>query len=235
MNRLKIGISFTPVKMHNYTTWFARQGLNNEVELVSLNYWENNTADFKQCDGFLLTGGDDIDPDMYGGEKYYANKPATFNTKRDIFETSIFKYSQQHLKPLLGICRGLQLVNVILGGKLIQDLGTEANVLHSNLDTFDKQHEVTIVKNTLLHQLCGLSTGVVNSAHHQMADPQKTGSGLIINAVGHNGEIEGLEFADKSNKPFMLLVQWHPERMADQQNELSKNIIHTFTKAITTG
>ncbi len=227
-----IGISFTTTNLGYYWSWFTEADLK-RVNLVDLSFQRNNEADFHGCDGFILTGGVDIHPALYSGNSVYENMPREFQQERDRFETKIFQYSQENQKPLLGLCRGMQLVNVLQGGKLVQDLGVGDNGIHRAGDA-DKEHDVTIEKGTLLHQITGLHRGTVNSAHHQVVDAGAIGENLMVNAYSHTTTklIEGIEFKDKTNKAFMLCVQWHPERIRKSQNLLSQNIKLSFIEAL---
>jgi putative glutamine amidotransferase len=228
----RIGISFTTTKWENYNTWFSRQGLDEDVELIDLSFERNNEAEFDKCDGFVLTGGVDIHPSFYGGDLKYNGQPNAFQLQRDVFEKKMFMYANAHNKPILGICRGLQLLNVLQGGKLIQDLGLAGNLIHKGEGAIDKQHDIRIEKGTLFHKITNLTAGTVNSAHHQVVDPKFIGKNLKVNAWSADGIIEGLEYADKANKPFMLCVQWHPERLPEQQGAFSKNVLNSFLEAI---
>src|SRR6476620_555348 len=118
----KIGISYTKTLFQNYWDWFTPEDLKEDLELIELSFEKNNIADIYKCDGFLLTGGVDVDPSFYNGKTVYENRPDAYQLNRDRFEESIYRYSQINTLPLLGICRGMQLVNVLQGGKLIQDL-----------------------------------------------------------------------------------------------------------------
>jgi putative glutamine amidotransferase len=229
----KIGISYTEALFHNYWNWFTPQDLGNDFELVELSFEKNNTDDIDQCDGFILTGGIDVDPSFYNGESDYKNKPGLFKPERDAFEAKIYTYSQANKLPVLGICRGMQLINVLQGGKLIQDLDG-GNARHKKEES-DKEHNIVTENDTLLHTIAGSLSGHVNSAHHQAIDPDALGDNLKINAYDDDDEmnIEGLEFDDKTNKGFMLCVQWHPERMKEkEQNSFSENIKRQFLSAI---
>lgn len=227
----KIGITYSRTNFHNYPAWFTQEDLGSDIELLILSFEENNIADIKQCHGFVLTGGVDIDPAFYGGLDGYPHRPNSFQTDRDQFEATVYHYAVQHNLPVLGICRGLQLVNVLEGGELVQDLGEEANATHKK-DTSDKQHEVSIVPGTLLHEISGESSGRVNSAHHQAVDAGTLSENLQANAMYEN-LVEGLEFRDKTGKPFMLCVQWHPERMPDKESSaLSQKIKEQFIAAV---
>ncbi|WP_018617516.1 gamma-glutamyl-gamma-aminobutyrate hydrolase family protein [Segetibacter koreensis] len=229
----KIGISFTEMNFKRYWNWFDQEDLQNDVELVELSFEKNNTEDIYTCDGFILTGGVDVHPEFYSGSMEYDNKPDEFLQRRDKFEEKIYKYSQAGIKPLLGICRGLQLVNVLQGGKLIQDLELRGNEKHRREADTDKQHAIRIESGSLLYGITHARVCNVNSAHHQVADPGALGDNLMANAYDFDEKIiEGLEFKDKKNKAYMLCVQWHPERMDDQESVMSKNIKESFLEAV---
>src|SRR5436190_6037192 len=229
----RIGISFTKTMFQNYWNWFTQDDLQNELELVELNFQENNIEDIPRCDGFVLTGGVDVHPSFYDGSSAYDNIPAAFQPDRDRFEERIYRYSQVHKLPVLGICRGMQLINVLEGGKLIQDLDN-GNARHRKEES-DKEHTIAAEKKSLLHQIAGSASGHVNSAHHQAIDPTAIGENLVANAYDDDDEkiIEGLEFKDKTGKGFMLCIQWHPERMKDKEgNPFSQNIKEQFLAAV---
>jgi putative glutamine amidotransferase len=174
-----------------------------------------------------------VHPNNYGSANMqYANAPETFNEARDRFETQVFVLSQQYQKPLLGICRGMQLLNCILGGSLTQDLGEDGNSIHRNTG-IDKRHPLTIKDGTMLQQLAGLTTTDTNSAHHQCID--RLGDGLRVSAVSPDGIIEAVEWSDPVNKPYLLGVQWHPERMYKinmQDSVLSTQVRSHFLNAV---
>lgn len=153
-------------------------------------------------DGLLLTGGGDIDPPLYGQESRGSLPP---DHDRDRAELALAQAWLQAGKPILGICRGMQLLNVALGGTLIQDLGPSGNLLHRWI-TRDKVHPVCTRKGSVLHALYG-PVFRVNSAHHQaVAHP---GAGAIITAHGPDATAEALELPGRP----VLGVQFHPERM----------------------
>ena len=233
-NKKKIGISFTTTNYRYYVEWFTKSDLSTDIEIVELSFEKNNLHDIHQCDGFVLTGGVDIHPLFYNGELRYQNMPDAFQQNRDLFEAAIFSYAQFMKLPVLGICRGLQLVNVLMGGKLNQDLGSVGNNIHKKQGELDKTHGVQIQENSLLHQITNASSGKINSAHHQSISIDHLGENLMVNAMDEEGKtIEGIEFKDKTNKGFLLCVQWHPERMENkEQSVLSKNIKENFLTAI---
>ena len=229
----KIGISFTKTNFQNYWDWFTRADLKDDIELIELNFEKNNSEDIYRCDGFVLTGGVDTHPSFYNGKTAYNNSPSTFQIERDYFEEKIYRYSQLTKLPVLGICRGMQLINVLEGGKLIQDLDN-GNERHRKEES-DKVHSIVAETNSLLHKASGSAKGRVNSAHHQAIDPNSIGDNLMVNAYDDDDEkiIEGLEFKDKAGKAFMLCVQWHPERINDkEENPFSENLKNEFLTAI---
>jgi acyl-CoA reductase-like NAD-dependent aldehyde dehydrogenase/gamma-glutamyl-gamma-aminobutyrate hydrolase PuuD len=229
----KIGISFSTTNFQYYRDWFTKEDLNDDVELVELSFEKNNVEDLYTCHAVILTGGVDVHPSLYNGACSYNNQPGSFQLERDVFEKKIYEYSQLHALPLLGICRGLQLVNVLSGGKLVEDIGV-GNAIHRKESEVDRIHQVKVEANSLLSGITGFETAEVNSAHHQAVRADAIGKGLVVNAFSQNDSIiEGLEFSDKSDKAFMLCVQWHPERMADKERHpFSKNIKERFLKEV---
>lgn len=234
MNKIpiRIGLTYTGTeKKHQYYARWIQ--LDDQVEVVKLSAADDNLHLVDELDAIVLSGGIDAHPSIYGSHVTdYPNAPATFQPERDAFETAVFLRSQEQNLPVLAICRGMQLVNCILGGDLIQDLGPEANQLHRSAEA-DEKHEVIILRNTLLYNICGTTRDTANSAHHQCV--HRLGSGLMMNAVSDDGIIEGMEWADKSGKPFLLGVQWHPERMAEagiHESTLSETIRQHFLKTV---
>ena len=229
----KIGISYTKTAFDNYWNWITQEDMQDDLELALLSFEKNNTEDIYKCHGFILTGGVDVHPDFYGGKPIYHNSPDIFQPERDSFEEKIYKYSQEKKLPVLGICRGMQLINVLEGGKLIQDLDN-GNERHKKEES-DKEHNIVAEDGTLLYKIANSLKGCVNSAHHQAIDPHAIGNNLIVNAYDDDNEkiIEGLEFKNKSGKAFMLCVQWHPERMTNKaENPFSENIKRQFLAAV---
>lgn len=219
----KLGITDSRSKsMGLYVDWFAGE----DVEVVKLDV---NSHDYKSCQGILLTGGTDVHPEAYDGELDYPGKPDDWDLERDQYEETVYKYAKVNKIPILAICRGLQLVNVLEGGTMIQDLG-EGNATHKK-EEVDKEHTVTVDSRTLLGDITGAMSGTVNSAHHQAVE--EPGRSLMVNATSKDNVIEGLEYKDKANKGFMVAVQWHPERMKDKDtNSLARNIKKAFLSAI---
>jgi putative glutamine amidotransferase len=224
---MKIGLTYTgsDEKHSNYVQWLKA---NEDIDIVRLSADDHNLNEVKNCDAVVFSGGIDMHPKYYHNNKLdYNNAPEQFNEKRDEFELAAFNLALENDKPILGICRGMQLINCALGGDLQQDLN-ELNNIHKAKGN-DKAHGVTILPNTLLYDTIQVERGVINSAHHQAI--KNTGKGLLINSISDEGIAEGLEWEDKADKPFLLCVQWHPERMVKFQLQdlpLSKNIRKRF-------
>lgn len=153
-------------------------------------------------DGLLLTGGGDVEPWRYGQED---RGSLLLDPVRDRTELALAQAYLAAGKPILGICRGMQVLNVALGGTLVQDLGEERNWFHRRIEA-DKVHPVLASEGSLLHTFYG-PLFPVNSAHHQAAD--KPGKEAIITARSESGVAEALELPGKP----VLGVQFHPERM----------------------
>jgi putative glutamine amidotransferase len=230
---IKIGLTYTGSehKHNNYVRWLMKD--NPAIEITRLSAADNNLGLVQSLDGIVISGGVDIHPKEYGSAVLnYANAPAAFDEARDHFEKTVYAISQQHRIPLLGVCRGMQLVNCMLGGTLTHDMGDELNAIH-RFDERDRLHEIHIEAGTLLYNIAASKKELANSAHHQCIE--KLGEGLTINCTSGCGIIEGVEWADNSRKSFFLGVQWHPERMYQhglEESPLSKNIRDTFLKAI---
>jgi putative glutamine amidotransferase len=207
---MKIGLTYTgsEIKDANYVRWL-KDG-DETIEVVRLSVLEDPDA-IKGCDALVLSGGVDIEPTIYGGAAEYPRAPKEWQKDRDLFEHAVLVYAWQHGLPVVGVCRGLQLINVSCKGTLVQDLGEQEDGAHDNRDGVDKRHGVKILEGTLLEAIAGLQQGQANSAHHQAID--RLGDDLRVNCLAEDGTIEGIEWADPAEKPFMMAVQWHPERM----------------------
>lgn len=232
--RKKIGISFTEAGFQNYWNWFTTAELGEDLELLELSFEKGNTDDIAKCDGFVLTGGIDVTPAISGGAEDYPYRPALFSPERDEFERKIYAFAKTERRPLLGICRGMQYINILEGGAVFDDIGAAENAVHKKGE-LDKVHELKVVAGTLLAKITKKDEGVVNSAHHQAVDPDRLAENLMINAyaVSGNRMVEGLEYKDKENHGFMIAVQWHPERMKDKEIEpFSQNIKEQFIQEV---
>ena len=228
MKNITIGVTDCS-KYSHYKSWIENE---QGVEIIKLSYHDNNLSDIKRCDGIILTGGHDVHPRLYNKPEYleFCNAK-NIDERRDEFEWGVLEYTQQNQMPVLGICRGLQFTNIFLGGSLIPDNISFGQPDHSKIEEVnDRYHDVRIKADSILKKIIGDETGEINSAHHQSAD--SIGNGLAINATSSDGIVEGLEWETPEGKPFLLLVQWHPERMSNQESIFSKNIKQGFLNAV---
>ncbi len=162
------------------------------------------------CDGLLLTGGEDIDPSWYGADPSPLLSPPS--QERDLFELALFAVARQRGLPILGICRGIQLINVALGGTLFQDLPSErpGSVDHSPSGSRNaRSHRVRIEPGSRAARALDATTIMVNSLHHQAI--KDLAPGLVATGWTDDGLIEAAE--NSTDGSWILAVQWHPEEM----------------------
>ena len=179
------------------------------------------------CDGLLFTGGDDVDPSLYKEESIGDIVDPCL--KRDAMEAIAFKEAYAQGKSILGICRGLQFINVMLGGSLYQDLQTQTDypISHRQKAPYDKPlHNVDLDRGSPLQRCLDMDELPVNSCHHQgikvLADP------LEPMAKAKDGLIEAVY---DPNKPFVWAVQWHPEFLF-KVDEPSRLIFKAFADSM---
>jgi putative glutamine amidotransferase len=161
-------------------------------------------------DGLVLTGGEDIDPAWYNSDRSPLLDPPS--RERDLFELALFAAGRQRELPILGICRGIQLINVALGGTLHQDLPSErpGPVDHNRAGTrTDRSHAIRVAPGSLAAEALGATSLRVNSFHHQGI--RDLAPGLVATGWGEDELVEAVEGAE--GQPWMLAVQWHPEEM----------------------
>lgn len=180
-------------------------------------------------DGLLIPGGFfDICPSHYG--ETISHETVKVKPDRTEFEFAITKLVKEQGKPILGICGGMQLMNVIFGGTLIQHIPAEVEncLAHEQPNPrHEAGHDIEIIPETLLHKLAQNETRVaVNSAHHQAV--RKIAPGFIVNSKASDGIIEGIELNDPTQ--FVLGLQWHPEFHI---SALDRSIFNHFIKAAT--
>jgi putative glutamine amidotransferase len=162
------------------------------------------------CDGLLLTGGEDVDPSWYGADPSPLLDPPSQD--RDLFELALFAVARQRGLPILGICRGIQLINVALGGTLYQDLPTErpGAVDHSPSGSRGaRTHPIRIEPGTRTAIALEQTQLVVNSVHHQAI--KDLAAALVATGWSSDGSIEAAESIPGAS--WILAVQWHPEEM----------------------
>ncbi len=192
------------VAQSKYMESLARAGAG--MRWVELNDPEQAVQDALTCDGLLLPGGGDMDPKFYGQERIPAcGEP---NLLRDAAEPLLLRAFLAADKPVLGICRGIQVMNAVLGGDLYQDIKPFEHLPHN--DHWAKVHTVTVRRGTLLSRILGQDTVLVNSQHHQAVD--RVAPGFTLAALSEDGIVEAIE---KPDARFCLGVQWHPEWLSD--------------------
>lgn len=166
-------------------------------------------------DGLILSGGDDIEPALYGEEPIL--ELGDVCPERDLFEMKFFDKALERKVPILGICRGFQIMNVALGGTLYQDIKVQQGSGFNHLNLVDPvdtlEHEVTLEQNSKLYQMMGKDRLMVNSLHHQAVN--KVGENLKVVGLSSDHIVEALEYEGES---FMLGVQWHPEDLVVKDN-----------------
>ena len=174
-------------------------------------------ADF---DGFFFTGGVDVDPARYGEE--ITGQDVEIDAARDAFEFALYDAVKNSGRPILGICRGVQFLNVARGGTLHQHIEGHRQ---SPIPAVEHPQHVTVRQGTRLHALVGVSEMGVNSFHHQAV--KDVAPGLTVTALADDGTIEALE---DPTHPFFLAVQWHPEHY-HREDRTSSAIFEAYVKA----
>jgi len=184
-------------------------------------------------DGFVLPGSPaDVDPSRYQAVKHQKTKE--LNEERDSTDIAVLKHAFQKGKPVLAICYGCQMLNVYLGGSLVQDVRSERpkSGPHGSTDLppgaakGDLEHGVTFIEGSLLGRLNQTSEGIINSSHHQAID--RPGDGLRVTATADDGIIEGVEWTGGPN--WVVGVQWHPERMVG--DAFAERLFAEFVSAV---
>lgn len=185
----------------------------------------------QMCDGLLLSGGDDIDPARYGESQTW--QCGAISPLRDAFELALCREFLRLRKPILAICRGIQVLNVALGGTLHQDLQSELPgcIAHRQKQKpWHTSHAVEVAPGTRLADILGAGPVLTNSHHHQAV--KSPGDGLIVSAAATDGVIEAMEH---STLPFCIGVQWHPERLWDQADSaVHRMLFSAFVSACQT-
>lgn len=176
-------------------------------------------------DGLVVTGGAfDVDPTLYGATERHGT--VRLKERRTRFEWAVTKGALDRDMPVLGICGGQQLLNVVLGGTLIQhipDTIAEALAHEQPNPRTEPGHEVLVEEGTLLHRITGVRRLPVNSAHHQAAET--AGEGIVVSGLAPDGVIEAIE---DPRRRFCLGVQWHPEYLISPGD---RAIIEAFVAA----
>ncbi len=179
---------------------------------------ENAAEVVAELDGILLAGGDDCDPAVYGEERHPSVEP--MDSRRQDNELSLARAARERGIPTLGICLGVQMMNIAAGGSLIQDIDSQmqTDIRHASQPEKRARHGVTIENGTHLGSILGGGRNLdVNSSHHQAI--KGIGRGFRVTAKAPDGIVEGLE---DPQHPFYVGVQWHPE---DMPGEASASVL----------
>jgi gamma-glutamyl-gamma-aminobutyrate hydrolase PuuD len=181
--------------------------------------------------GLVLTGGEDVDPSHYGQERI--PECGATNDARDRMEMLVLQLARARGMPVLAICRGMQLLNVAMGGTLYQDIPAQlgGDVLHEQLAPVDRRwHHATVERGSGLEQIFGARELFINSFHHQAVD--RLAEGLRATVTAEDGVVEGVESADGS---WLYGVQWHPERgeasLPHDARDPDRRLLWTFVHA----
>ncbi len=177
------------------------------------------------CDGFLFCGGGDITPILFGQEPKAGLRTTDFSL--DLFQIRLMKKILESQKPLLAICRGMQILNVACGGTVIQDLTQRDDIINhmqTSQQRKDISHRVQFLPHTKLHHYLG-PFAYTNSFHHQAIEA--LGVGCEIAGTTGDGIIEAIEMP---SHPFVIGVQWHPESMFDSSSHM-RMLFHAFILA----
>lgn len=181
---------------------------------------ESLRAIYERLDGVLMAGGGDIDPAAYGMSE--DSLVSEVDTARDSAEFQMTRWAVEDNKPLLGICRGCQVANVALGGTLYRDIKAEYpgydGIRHDNWGKFPRNHRahtVSVKSDSHLAAALGVPTVPVNSLHHQAL--RDVAPSLVVTASAPDGVIEAVELPDKR---FFVAVQWHPEELTKESEQM---------------
>ena len=179
------------------------------------------------CDGFIFSGGPDVSPAMFGEAPWIFL--GDVSPHRDVTDSTYLLAAKKTGKPIIAICRGIQLVNVVLGGTVYQDLGSQfpGEVLQHRQEKpyYNKSHEVTVAEGSVFEQAWGKTTFMINSVHHQAV--KVPAPGFEVTGRAPDGVIEAMSMPSYG---FFHMVQWHPEMMAPR-DEGSKNFFKIFVDA----
>jgi len=190
---------------------------------------EDVSAIVDRLDGLLISGGGDIEPRRYGEEPHPSVRRT--DAARDEFEIALTREAYVRHLPVLAICRGLQIVNVALGGTLIQDIPSAlGSIDHTVIGhaVYDGHQPVTVESSSLIAKATGSTDLMVNSIHHQAVKDLAPGFRAV--AWANDGVIEGIEHED-DDWP-LLAVQWHPEYLSHNSDEASRRLFEGFIDSV---
>lgn len=210
-----------------YQTWLRE--IDPTLKFVNIYGLPNDSVDYylEEADGYILTGGSDINPDLHHTVDSLMLCGNT-NPRRDSLETLMVLKGLDSKTPLLGVCRGMQIMNVAMGGTLILDLPSQRGTTLHQQEVGDKIHTIVAEPATEFAHIVGTFPIEVRSNHHQAID--QLAEGFSIQATSPDGVAEVIYWHGSSH-PFALGLQWHPERM-ELGNPCSGNVAKEFLQAV---
>ena len=182
----------------------------------------------QDCEGLLLTGGVDVDPSLYGEFPHMMTQASV--PERDALELTLLRAALSRDLPVLAICRGHQLLNVCLGGSLLQHIEQPGHVVEDG--NVSSWHPVSVKKGSRLYDILETNQVIVNSRHHQAVTPERLAAGLSITAMSDDGMVEAME---ATSQRWVVGVQWHPERLEPEGAGFiadSEKLFGAFAKAL---
>jgi putative glutamine amidotransferase len=187
------------------------------------------TAALNDVAGLVLTGGEDMDPRLFGEDRH----PATGepHAARDMYELALARAACAHRIPTLAICRGMQVMNVALGGTLVQDIPTQrpGSIDHDpSGKRADRVHRVDVDASSKLSRALGATLVFTNSSHHQSV--HEVGADLRVTAKSQDDVVEGVESVDPAW--WMVGVQWHPEELTATAEDWDRRLFGAFADAV---
>lgn len=227
----KIGIVEVEYTFENYKYAIEKHG--GKVKELLVDGGQTVDEYIDQIHGLLLPGGRDIDPDLYGGDEDY--KTQYVNRAKDVFEIELFQKAMEKDMPVFGICHGIQIMNVAMGGSLYATDDSLYEENPSKILTYQKPgrstdpwHKIQIQPDSRLNKITGESITEVTSTHYEAV--KVIGEGFVVTAQAEDGVIEAME---APSKEFVIGVQYHPDRMwIDNKLSLPDRKFYTHAKKL---
>lgn len=228
IKEITIGLSYGE-ENSSYGKWL--KDIDSTIHIINLYKYNIDSIEnvVDKCDGLILTGGADVSPCLYNQSEDTSR--CYMHLRRDSIEILAIHKAIDINIPILGICRGEQILNVALGGSLIVDIPSDIGnkVAHRISGTYKCFHTVKIDTSSILGRLSDMRVIKTNSRHHQAIN--RLAQDLKAIAYSEDGLIEAVEWKDPRNKAFLLGVQWHPEQLS-KTDSLSNNIVKHFISKI---
>lgn len=210
----------------NIETWLT--DLNDKLDVIDVYQLSSDVIQnhLLKADGIIIGGGEDVNPNRYGKPEYVSDC-GKFDDYRDALEIMLIEYAMENKVPILGICRGQQILNVANGGTLIPDIPTYTSSEICHRSSNKHSHSVTLIDDSWLMKIMDRDTFPVNSTHHQAVD--ELAPGFKSAAYAPDNIIESIEYINKKEHPFAMGIQWHPEIF---KTSISNNIGKKFLTVI---